>query len=177
MSDDAIRYDLKWTPPLLREVYYLHYTTRRDGAKKIPAWLRFVLAVIVGALIGFGIGFMQIPLPKWLVWLVIGFGVGILVWGFYYRWAVGRWARREGESPLRQGVTAVELSPEGIRAAHPLSDSVIRWPALLAMREGPSALHLMVSENFSLPVPDEVLPSGLSRAEVRRRVEAWRSGA
>ena len=76
---------------------------------------------------------------------------------------------------LRHGEVRVRLSAEGIESESALARGLTRWPGVAAVSETPRATLIWLGALIAMPVPDAALPEGVTRAELLKRIAAWRS--
>lgn len=86
------------------------------------------------------------------------------------------WTLHRAEATIREarGEAVVTLSAEGARLRQGGELYALDWPAVTEIVEYEGGLMLFTSVFRAVPVPDEALPAGVSRADVLRMIEDWR---
>ena len=174
MSDE-IRLETAWTPALLKEVSYLNLTAEGggDGKRHRSTSALLILAIAVVLLLLFGP--VRGLLPSDWLWFALGLLVMRAVVTFVHIPAMNRRRiARVMSSPLSQGTRSLSLSEKGIIVEQAVSYSAYDWSAVQWVQQGELALHLMVGETLSVPVPFDALPEGVTADDLRGRVAAWR---
>lgn len=85
-------------------------------------------------------------------------------------------ALRETEAEMRaaRGEAVVTLSDEGAEIRQGGEVYALDWPSVTRVQEWRRGVMLFSTVFRSVPVPDEALPEGVTRADVLARVKAWR---
>ena len=177
MSDD-IRLEAAWTPELLKEVSRLNLTgpgNRQGRRHRRTVWL---IVGAIAAVLVLLFGPVRGIVPAQMLWFVLGLLVMRAVTTFVHLPALNR--RRIAarlSSPLSQGPLSITVSGKGIIAEQAVSYTAYDWNAVTQVQEGPLALHLMMGEALSVPIPYDALPDGVDPENLQQRVEGWRAGA
>jgi len=160
-----LRLEFEWTIPILRDVG----KAPRLGKKR--RWLKFIPLIILAVMFAVAGVINRDYSTIVFVLFVIATVLFILP-----RLSARSW-QRELDMPMRRGNIVVMLGPAGADMIHPLTTSHFEWPAVVNIIEGKLALHLMLSPTISFPVPFDALPEGVTREDLKQRVDDWREGA
>ena len=176
-------YTMEWPEPVLLDYERLlteEYHPDEDGlmrrtpnANVVGAYLYYLfLMFLVGISPAIGV-----PVPA--VWAGLGVLAALFVVEMFL--LVPR-VRRKTRTRIRDSLTGgpqeeVRLGPEGIATSSADTDTRIRWHAVSAPYDIDSGLALDLPGGGKMVVPDVLLPEGMDRAEVYRRVTAWQEAA
>jgi hypothetical protein len=163
--NETLNLDIVWTMPLMKEVVSAARGGGGVGASKTRYAIYAALAVLVAFVAIRSQNFWLLMYPLLIVVIIV-----------LQRWFVARALQTELDAPMRQGLTRVTLGPNRVEMAHRLSTTTFEWPIFIKTIEGRLALHLMISKTVSLPIPYETLPEGMTRDDLRSRIEEWRAG-
>ena len=170
----------KWSPEILQEIMAL-VQAQAQARSKPKAW-KFIGLIFLGSmLVTIGLDTLAKRLGASIATEAIAFGVGMLVsllfWKALAVRATRRWTETESTTESRLGETEVTVSERGIAAVHPLSESFSAWKGVVDVLDGPLALHVMTTPTTSLPLQDSALPDGMTRQDLRARIDHWRRTA
>jgi len=168
VNDDheQLSFRLDWTPEILRGLIDAAWGGGRSSLKKFLTW--FAWAAVFAWIL-----FAAVRSDNWIILFLLVFVATPLVSRW---WAKERWVKGELSSRLRHGTTTLTLGPNGIDADHPLSTEHYEWEAVQNIIEGKQALHLMLTPTTALPIPYSDLPAGMTREDLRQRIDLWRVG-
>lgn len=173
-----IRFQLRWTDALQAEGLRCRAVRdQRAGAMlSFRVRLAWTLGIVAPVLIGWTVA---IQLFGFSLDDALMFGLGVvtgmlllrLTWRFYRRREAA--LRERLDLRLSEGADIL-LDMDGLSIA--LSDrrSRLAWSGLDAVEPFEQAVWLTFSGGVGLPVPDLTLPDGVDRAELLRRLAAWR---
>jgi len=177
MSDE-IRLETAWTPDLLKEVSRLNLTAPDSNERKRQRRTTVLTVIAIAAILILLFGPVQGVVPHAPLWFALGILVMRAAFTFIHLPAMNRRRiARLMSSPLSQGTMSLAVSGKGIIAEQAVSYTAYDWNAVLRIQEQALAVHLMVGDALSIPLPDAALPEGVDRAELLRRIDAWRGAA
>lgn len=175
---EPIAYTLRWTPELLREGLRAKASRwgRAGQLLSFRARLIWALAILSLPLIGWtiaiqGFGAALADAQLFGVGLLTGMVLLRVTWSYYRRREA---APREREMLDQSEGAKVSLDADGLTVALEWRRAWIAWSALQAVEPFDRAVWLSFEGAFGLPVPDDALPEGVDRAELLRRLDAWR---
>lgn len=178
MSDAPIRVEMTWSPALLKEVSYLNLTAEGSTDGKRQRRMKILLSIAIAAILLLLFGPVQGVIPRSLLWFALGLLVMRAAVTFIHIPAMNRRRiARAMSSPLAQGPRSLTLSGKGIIVEQAVSYTAYDWNAVVGIQEQALALHLLVGDALSVPVPFDALPGGLTRDDLQQRVGAWRTAA
>jgi len=80
-------------------------------------------------------------------------------------------------APVRQGIRSVILTPDGVTSPSSLILGSINWPEITEVVELPDTTLILFSPLEYIPLPDNGLPSGLTRAALLDQIAEWRKAS
>lgn len=176
--DQSIQLDTEWTPDLLNEVFWLNMTAIKSRDRTRSRLMLLAMAVAAIASLAILVSPTSEIIPHNLVWFVLGLLVMRAIVIFVHIPAMNRRRiKRAMLSPLLRGPRSIKLSNEGIAIDQALSFARFNWPAVNEAQEEALALHLLVGEAQSIPIPFDSLPADVTREDLLRRVKQWRESA
>lgn len=107
------------------------------------------------------------------VWIALGVAIGLWIYQVYLVNGYKRMARQMAANPVFEGEIETRLGADGIEIRSQGAVQRIDWEALddvLDLKEG---VVLMVPATLA-PIPDNALPTRLSRNDLKRQIEAWK---
>lgn len=151
---------------------------RRPEGENPSPWraLALVLAILIGiAAVVDLVRYAGVSVE--LIYLFIGLAAGFGIYNTFLDRGYRRIARLMAANPVFAGELVATLDPRGVEIRGDASLSRLDWQAVddvLVLESG--ALVLLVPSEI-LPIPEDALPPGLTRAELVARIERWRERA
>lgn len=181
MSEQAepIDYAFRWS----REIYAQIMMRRPPAGLKVTgsrrqlamAVLACLVALLAVALLPVLLGLLPRGAVVALLWGAVAALISVLVVIIPYVKRAG--ASADLATRARQGEVRVTLGPAGIEAQTDLALTRSAWSAVAEVSEGPRATLIWIGALSAMPVPDDALPEGVDRAELKRRIAIWRGAA
>lgn len=172
-----ITYSFRWTPEV-----YAQLSAKRPPAALQVTGSRKQLAMAVIACAALVTGIAALPIPLGLsdydgfmlsLWGAISamFSVLVVIFPYVRRTRIAA----DLATRARQGEVRVTLGPEGVKSQTYIAFTRNTWDSVAEVSETPKATLLWIGALIAMPIPDEALPEGLDRAELLRRIKAWRA--
>lgn len=174
---DSLEYRFAWTPELFAIGGALADRRHAPGGRRLALTAAIGLAVLLALLFAL----MQVfaPGPREIVAGAVGFSLGGVTATFLLSYFAGLRRRSlldaEIASRAERGDQTMRVGPEGVESLSGGERHLVPWAAVDRIEEAPQGLVIFLTELAWLPLPDAALTAGVSRAEARRRIDAWRA--
>ena len=173
-GDDRIVLRFHWNEDLMRNNARLILKGQRWRVFRALAKPRTAVAFVIVLVIGAALAPDQRDLPAFFPGLALGLLAAFAA--FYLTADAQSWALHEIETEMRsqRGEAVVTLSAEGAEMRQGDELYALKWPAVTRVEEFGKGFMIFTTIFRGVPVPDEALPEGISRADAMRRVAEWR---
>ena len=174
-NDDEIILRFRWTEDLMRNNARLILKGQRG--RVFGALLRPRTAVAFGIILVIGVALS--PRPADFNVFFAGLAVGLIsaFIALYLTADAQSQALHEIEADMRadRGDAVVTLSSQGAEMRQGDEVYALNWPAVTRIEEFSKGFMIFTTIFRGVPVPDDALPEGMTRADALRRVNEWRA--